>query len=612
MKSRILSDARVATTIVSLLSFLIAACERPPQDDPAARAATAEEAVKFVAQVEANELNFAEESNRIQWVNANFITDDTQWLLAQDSAKAQARGLQLARQSARFDGLELDYDTQRKLRFLRQDFVLPPPSSEPLNAELARLRTELPGEYSSFKYCRSEGDCLTFDDMNLIMGNSRNPEELKEIWTEWRKVSYGFTQRYARIVELGNQGSREMGYADIGAVWRLGYDMPAEEFSAELDRLIGQMRPLYEALHCHVRAKLNQAYGDAVVPATGPIPAHVLGNMWAQTWENIYPLMGLEQSQSTFNLTKIIADRGMSEKDMTRTAEAFFVSLGMDPLPETFWKYSLFTRPQDREVDCYASAWHIDAQQDVRLKMCIQRNEEDFNVLHHELGHNYYQLAYSGQDFLYRNSANDGFHEAVGDTLGLSVTPVYLEKLGFIDKAPETNDDVPALLKSALEKVALLPWTYLVDQWRWRVFSGEIKPEDYNKAWWELRLKYQGLVPPTDRPGEAFDAAAKYHVTTFVPYTRYFLAQVLQFQFHRSLCQAAGYDGPLNRCSIYGSEEAGKRLSAMMAMGRSRPWQEALEALTGAREMDATAILDYYAPLQAWLNEQNEGRTCGW
>jgi peptidyl-dipeptidase A len=297
---------------------------------------------------------------------------------------------------------------------------------------------------------------------------------------------------------------------------------------------------------------------------------------------------------------------------MTRTAEAFFVSLGMDPLPETFWKYSLFTRPQDREVDCYASAWHIDAQQDVRLKMCVQRNEEDFNVLHHELGHNYYQLAYSGQDFLYRNSANDGFHEAVGDTLGLSVTPVYLERLGFIDKAPETTDDVPALLKSALEKVALLPWTYLVDQWRWRVFSGEIKPEDYNKAWWELRLKYQGLVPPADRPAEAFDAAAKYHVTNFVPYTRYFLAQVLQFQFHRSLCQAAGYEGPLNRCSIYGSEEAGRRLSAMMAMGRSRPWQEALEALTGAREMDATAILDYYAPLQAWLNEQNKGRTCGW
>jgi len=612
MTSRHLSPGNIAIASLLAMSVLISACDQAALAESAKQAPTAEDAVRFIAQVEADELKFAEESNRIQWVNANFITDDTQWLLARDSAKAQARGLELARQSARFDGLDLDYDTQRKLRFLRQDFVLPPPSSEPLNAELARLRTELPGEYSSFKYCRSEDECLTFDDMNLIMGSSRDPEELKEIWTAWRKVSFGFTDRYARIVELGNQGSSEMGYADIGAVWRLGYDMPAEEFAGELDRLIGQMRPLYEALHCHVRAKLNQAYGDEVVPPSGPIPAHVLGNMWAQTWENVYPLMGLEQSQATFDLTRIIADRGMTEKDMTRTAEAFFVSLGMDPLPETFWKYSLFTRPQDREVDCYASAWHIDAQQDVRLKMCVQRNEEDFNVLHHELGHNYYQLAYSGQDFLYRNSANDGFHEAVGDTLGLSVTPVYLQRLGFIDKAPETTDDVPALLKSALEKVALLPWTYLVDQWRWRVFSGEIKPEDYNKAWWELRLKYQGLVPPAERPAGAFDAAAKYHVTNFVPYTRYFLAQVLQFQFHRSLCQAAGYEGPLNRCSIYGSEEAGRRLSAMMAMGRSRPWQEALEALTGAREMDATAILDYYAPLQAWLNEQNKGRTCGW
>ncbi len=604
-----------------LVALLLSGCAPQGNDDAEGSVADATptgdtpakpSAGEFITAVEEESLETGTEIARLAWINNTYITDDSQILLAKASERAQARSLEWAREAATYDGLDHDYDTARKLRFLKQGFVLPPPADPEFNAELATLRTELPNEYSAFKYCRSDDECLDFEAMNIIMGESREPEELLEIWTEWREVSPSYRDRYARIIELANIGANGLGFDNAGDMWRLGYDMPPEKFAAELDGLIGQMAPLYESLHCHVRAELNEHYGDDVVPAEGPIPAHVLGNMWAQTWSNVYPLMGVEEGEAAYDLTEIIQERSMAELDMTKTAEQFFVSLGFDPLPKTFWERSMFVRPEDRDVVCYASAWHIDAADDVRLKMCIQKNAEDFDTLHHELGHNYYQLAYNDQDYMYQGGANDGFHEAVGDTLALSVGPTYLKELGFIEEVPDSSSDIPLLLRSALDKIALLPWTYLVDQWRWRVFSGEITPEDYNKAWWDMRLKYQGLIPPVERTEESFDPGAKFHVPSNVPYTRYFLAAVLQFQFHRALCEAAGYEGPLNRCSIYGSKAAGEKLQAMLAMGASRPWQDALEALTGSREMDATAILDYYAPLQEWLNVQNEGRNCGW
>jgi peptidyl-dipeptidase A len=572
---------------------------------------TAEEARAFIADVEAKADAMNTENSRLAWVQATYIMPDTEALLAKASERANAQQLEWARQAARFDGLELDYDTARKLRFLKQGFVLPPPSDPAKNAELAQLTTAIAADYSKYKYHRGDKD-LSFEDMAAIMADSRDPKELLEIWTAWRDVAPPLRDRYTRIIELANDGAHELGFKDAGELWRIGYDMPPEEFTADLDRLLGQVKPLYQSLHCYVRAKLNQYYGDAVVPPTGPIPAQMLGNMWAQSWGNVYPLMGIKESKQGYDLTQIIEKRKMTEQDMVRTAEQFFVSLGFEHLPQTFWERSLFVRPADRDVDCYASAWHIDTRSDVRLKMCIQRTADDFRVLHHELGHNYYQLAYRNQDFMYRTGANDGFHEAVGDTLALSVGPTYLKQIGFIDQVPASDSDIPQLLQSALDRVAILPWTYLIDQWRWRVFSGDIKPDQYNTAWWELRERYQGVAPPTARGEEYFDPGAKFHVPNFVPYTRYFLAAVLQFQFHRALCEAAGYTGPLNRCSIYDNKEAGKRLGEMLAMGASRPWQDALEKITGSREMDASAILDFYAPLQTWLDEQNQGRQCGW
>ncbi|MBI4424427.1 MAG: M2 family metallopeptidase, partial [Elusimicrobia bacterium] len=445
-----------------------------------------------------------------------------------------------------------------------------------------------------------------------VLRDSRDPAELLDVWRGWRTVSPPMKARYARLVELSNKGARELGFADTGALWRGGYDMPAADFTAELDRLWTQLKPFYQSLHAYVRARLIEKYGAAAVGDDGTIPAHLLGNMWAQSWDNIFPLVAPPGKAQSYDLTKLLEARKFDEKEMTRTGERFFTSLGLAPLPATFWERSLFTKPKDREVVCHASAWDVESSQDLRIKMCIKITADDFITIHHELGHNFYQRAYGGQPYLLRGSANDGFHEALGDTVALSVTPEYLKQIGLLEQVPGPEGDTNLLMKMALERLAFLPFGLMVDQWRWKVFAGEVTPAGYNKAWWDLARQYQGVRPPVERSEADFDPGAKYHVAANVPYTRYFLAHVLEFQFYRALCKQAGYTGPLHRCSFYGDKKAGESLDKMMALGASRPWPDALEALTGSRRMDATAMTEYFAPLKAWLDDQNKGRTIGW
>jgi peptidyl-dipeptidase A len=494
---------------------------------------------------------------------------------------------------------------------LKLSLTLPVPADPEESAELARLATSMNGRYGRGRSCGEDGECRSLGELSDVLATSRDPEELLAAWRGWRTISPPMRAEFKRYAELVNKAARELGFADFGAFWRSKYDMDPDDFAAELDRLWEQVAPLYEAIHCHVRAQLVERYGPEVVDPRGPIPAHLLGNMWAQSWANVYDLMGIED-QGAYDLTELLRAQGVDEKGIVRYGERFFTSLGFEPLPDTFWTRSQFTKPRDRDVVCHASAWDIDWADDLRIKMCIKIDAEDFNTVHHELGHNFYQRAYNHLSPLYRDSANGGFHEALGDTVALSVTPKYLVDLGFLDSEPDASADLGLLMRLALDKVAFLPFGLLVDQWRWKVFSGEVASESYNASWWELRRKYQGVVPPVARAETDFDPGAKYHVAANVSYTRYFLAHVLQFQLHRSLCATAGYEGPLHRCSIYGNEAAGKKVRDMLAMGKSRPWPDALEAVTGQRQMDASAILDYFAPLKAWLDEQNAGRTCGW
>jgi peptidyl-dipeptidase A len=497
---------------------------------------------------------------------------------------------------------------------LKRSLELVTPAEPGEAAELTRLGTSLEGTYARGRWCpdASKPDaCRDIGDITRLMATSRSEPELRAAWEGWHAVAIPMRRDYQRFVELANVGAKELGFADTGAMWRLKYDMPAEDFTREVDRLWAQVRPLYVSLHAYMRMKLREKYGD-VVPADGPIPAHLLGNIWAQDWSNVLDLAWSGETGPGYSLTDILQRRRTSPTEMVKIGERFYTSLGFAPLPQTFWERSLFTKPADRDVVCHASAWDVDSKDDLRIKMCIEATAEDFLTIHHELGHNFYQRAYAQQLPLFRDSANQAFHEAIGDTIALSVTPEYLVKIGLLDRAPDASRDLGLLMSKALEKIAFLPFGLVVDQWRWQVFSGAISPADYNKAWWDLRLRYEGLQPPSPRGEAFFDPGAKYHVPANYSYTRYFLAAILQFQFHRELSKIAGCTAPIHRCSIYGSQEAGRRLDAMLRMGQSKPWPDALEALTGSRRMDASAMVDYFAPLKTWLDAQIKGQPVGW
>lgn len=574
---------------------------------------TVEDAAAFLENAEAR---LAEDWNyvaRIFWVQSNFITDDTNWLAARAGAASTELAVELANEAARYAHLDLPADMERKLNILRNGITLPAPSVDGAATELAEITTQLGSMYSTGTY-DVDGEPADLEVLSDIIETSRDPEILQDVWQGWRTNSVDMAPLYARMVEIANDGANELGFDNLADMWLSNYDMPPDEMEAEVERLWSQVEPLYEQLHCHVRAGLNDEYGEAVQPATGPIRADLLGNMWAQQWSNIYDLVAPEgAADDGLNVTALLEAQGYTAEDMVRTGEAFFSSLGFDPLPETFWDRSLITQPRDRTVVCHASAWDIDAEDDIRIKMCTQVNGEDFQTVHHELGHNYYQRAYSTQDFIFRNGAHDGFHEAIGDFVGLSITPEYLQAIGLIDEVPSADADLGILMRQALDKIAFLPFGLMMDQWRWGVLRGDTTPAEYNSSWWELRTRYQGIVPPGGtRPGDAFDPGAKYHIPNNTPYLRYFLSFIMQFQFHQAACEMAGWEGPLHRCSIYGNEEVGRRFNAMMEMGQSQPWPDALEAFTGTREMDGSAIIAYFAPLMEYLEEQNADRQCGW
>jgi len=575
-------------------------------------APTAAEAQEFMNKAEARLADLSVKVQRASWVQENFITDDTQAIAADAIDEITAVATDLVEQAKRYDGLTLSPELARKFLLLKLSLTAPAPKDAALRREMTEIGVSLDADYGKGKYCPTKDDCLDITAIEKIMATSRDPEKLKEVWAGWHAIGPPMRQRYTRFVDLSNQGAREIGFKDTGALWRAGYDMTPEEFSADLERLWNQVKPLYLSLHTYVRWKLAEKYGPGVVPPSGPIPAHLLGNPWAQEWGNIYDLLGVQEDKGGVNVTELLKKKNLDPKGMVKYGEGFFTSMGFPPLPKTFWERSLFTKPADRDVVCHASAWDVDNFDDLRVKMCIQVRGTDFVTIHHELGHNFYQRAYKDQPYLFKNGANDGFHEAIGDAIALAITPEYLHKVGLLENVPQESNDIPELLKQALDRVAFLPFGLMIDQWRWKVFSGEIKPADYNKAWWELRLKYQGVAPPVARSEADFDPGAKYHVAANVPYTRYFLAHILEFQFYQALCRESGYKGPLNRCTFYGSKEAGAKFNKMLAMGQSKPWPDALEVLTGERQVDAGAILEYFAPLQKWLDEQNKGKKVGW
>jgi peptidyl-dipeptidase A len=601
--------------LIGCLAFaFIAACsEQAPEESAAVEAAPTETPEEFIARVndELKELN--RERGAAGWVRSTYITQDTAILDSLANERYAKWHSETVEQALAYDDMDLDPQTRRAIDLLKLGTSLPAPKDAAKRRELTQLATEMEGIYGAGKYCRSDNDCVPGAELEALMQTVRDYDELLELWTGWREIAKPMREKYRRYVDLANEGAGALGYDNLGEMWRAGFDMSPDEFRAETNRLWDQVKPLYDELHCHVRAQLGDTYGSDKVPQDGPIPAHILGNMWAQEWSALYDLLEPYPGVSDLDVDSTLKTKNYSPQEMVRSAENFYVSLGMPRLPDTFWERSQFTKPQDREVVCHASAWGLDGGNDLRIKMCIKQTYEELRVIYHELGHNYYQRAYKDQTPIFQDGAHGGFHEAIGDTVVLSMTPGYLAEVGLIGAA-EQNDQavINRQMQMALDSIAFLPFGKLIDEWRWAVFAGEVAPEDYNKSWWEMRTRYQGIAPAVERTEANFDPGAKYHVPGNVSYTRYFLARILQFQFHRSLCELAGHEGDLHACSIFNNKEAGEKFYAMLEAGQSAPWQDTLEKLTGTREMDASAIIDYFAPLMAYLKEQNEGRTCGW
>jgi peptidyl-dipeptidase A len=596
-----------------------------------ASAQTVAEAETFIADAEAKMLAFSNKSQKIFWVLETNLTEDTEAMAAEAGAEGTKLSVDLALAAAKYDKVVgLSAESKRKLVMLRSGITLPAPTTKGAADRLATLATGLGSSYGKGKGTL-KGKEMSGSDIEAEMGTNRNPEELKEMWVSWHdNVGAPMRKDYSEVVAIANQGAKELGYANTGDLWRSNYDMTPAEFAAATDKLWLEVKPLYDELHTYVRTKLNAKYGDKVQPKTGPIRADLLGNMWAQEWGDIYPLVAPEGAGDIgYDIGELLkakgytptdinendpAKRGKSEIEMVKIGEGFFSSLGFAPLPESFYKRSQFIKPRDREVQCHASAWDLDNKDDLRIKMCIKVNSGDFVTIHHELGHNYYQRAYNKNSYLYLNGANDGFHEAIGDAVALSITPDYLVKIDLLDpaKVPGADKDLGLLLRQAMDKVAFLPFGLLMDKWRWGVYDGSIPASGYNKGWNDLRLKYQGIVPPVARGEDKFDAGAKYHIPNNVPYMRYFLARILQFQFYKSACDTAGWKGPLHRCSFYDNKAVGTKLNAMLEMGASKPWPDALQAFTGTREMSGKAMIEYFKPLMDWLKKQNKGAKKGW
>ncbi len=577
---------------------------------------TAADADAFLARAEMEKLELYNYAGQVGWVKATYITPDTNALAAKVGAEFSELEVRLANEAAKYASIPgLSVDTKRKLDLLRGAIVLPAPTTAGAAVEMNNIATKLDSAYGEGKGTL-RGVAKPGTDLEAEMGTNRNPDELKEMWVSWHdNVGKPMREDYRREMEIANAGARELGFADVGALWRGQYDMSADDFAKLTDKLWSQVKPLYDQLHCYTRTKLSEKYGATVQPANGPIRADLLGNMWAQEWGDIYDIVAPKGvGDIGYDIGDLLKSKQKSELDMVRMGEGFFSSLGFAKLPDTFWARSQFLKPQDREVVCHASAWDVDSVDDLRIKMCIKINSGDFVTIHHELGHNYYQRAYNKQPFLYQNGANDGFHEAIGDAIALSITPEYLVQVGLLDrtKVPNADKDLGLLLRQAMDKVAFLPFGLLVDKWRWGVFDGSIPANGYNKGWTDLRLKYQGITPPVPRSEANFDPGAKYHIPGNTPYARYFLARILQFQFYKAACDMSGWKGPLHRCSFYGNKEVGTRLNAMLAMGASKPWPDALQAFTGKRDVDGTAMIAYFKPLMTWLAKQNKGKTCGW
>lgn len=561
------------------------------------------------------------ETYTASWDYVTNLTDCHQKKEVEASLKTAAFSKRSAMRAREFDDVIESFpeDVQRLLGFISDIGVAA------LDNDTVQEYNEILGEmnkiYSSTPVCRPDdpSDCLHLEPgLGQIMATSTDWDELVWAWKGFRDaVGIPNKPLFARYVDIANQGARANGYGDLGDSWRSAY---SEDLEDQVYELYNTILPLYKQLHAYVRRKLNGVHGSEHVPLIGHIPANVLGDMWGRFWTNIYPHVVPYPDLPNIDVSDEMVRQNYTVDRMARMADEFFSSMGLFPANDAFWENSMLERPDDgRDVVCHASAWDFYNRVDFRIKMCTEINMEYFLTLHHELGHIQYDMNYKHQPVSFRDGANIAFQEAIGEVMSQSVaTPKHLKEVGLFDGEDDPIEvektDINFLLKMALPTIGTLPFSLALEQWRWDVFSGKTNVNAGTERWWQLKNDLIGVKAPVERTEEDFEAGAMYHIIVTYPFIGYYIRTIIQFQFYQSLCQAANHTGPLHKCDFYRSTEAGEKLAAMLSMGRSKPWPEAMEALTGQREMKADAILEYFQPLMEWLEKTNEenGDVIGW
>ncbi|XP_071562887.1 angiotensin-converting enzyme-like [Temnothorax nylanderi] len=563
---------------------------------------------------------YAEWSNKqsiTSWNYASNMTDENLAEKLRVSAEAANASKQIAQEVNAFPWRELD-DESIKRQFKKLGILGTAALPEDSYKEFEMTISKMENIYSTAKICdykdKNKCDLALEPEITEKLMCSRDPEELKHIWIEWRKASGEKVKSlFPQYVELANTAARLNNFSDYAEYWMKDYE--AADFPEQIENQWQQLKPLYLQLHAYVRRELRKKYGEDIVSEDGPIPAHLLGNTWAQTWSNIADFTMPFPGKQLPDVTATLVEQGYNATSMFRLAENFFTSINLSAMPDTFWEKSILTKQKDVDMICHASAWDFYDGKDFRIKQCTRVNMEDLLTAHHEMGHVEYYLQYKNQPTVFKEGANPGFHEAVGDVISLSVsTPSHLKK---IDLLKDDSTDQEALLNhlyvKSLDKIAFLPFAYMMDRWRWNVFQGKVTPDNYNCNWWSLAEEYQGIEPPVDRTEEDFDPGSKYHIIADVEYIRYYVSFVIQFQFHKALCTKAKEYDPnnpdtklLSQCDIYGNKDAGNLLKSMLELGSSKPWPDAMEKISGQRQMDAAGLLEYFKPLTDWLIKENK------
>lgn len=546
--------------------------------------------------------------------NWNLYTDLTEENQQKSAESAANLGLfirEMKDEVASFDLSALSTETRMQL-----ELILSFSGSGLSGNKLGRLRllgNQMTERYSTGKVCKGDDsdDCLPFDpDLETLMATSRNCSVLYWAWYGWRESVANQQARddFAEYVSLLNEGSRTQGWADTGDKWRQTLYM-RDDLKEETARLYAEIKPLFLSLHAYVRRKLYEYYGSDYVNLNGPIPSHLLGNMHPRAWTNIMDIVTPYPSKKRIDVTELIKAKNYTGLAMAKLADDFFKSLGMIPVNPRFFRDSMFEKPDDgRQVVCYPVAFDFYNKEDFRIKMCTDPSFEDFIILHHEMGHIQYFMQYKDLPLVFRNSPNPGFHEGIGDTIVLStVTNKHLHTIGLLEELPEEDNEtsINFLMQMALDNVAFMPFGYLIDLYRWKVFDGSIPPEKLNEEWWRMRRDLEGLIPPVSRNENNLDAVSYFHIAYDVPHIRYFVSRILTFQFHEALCNESGHTGPLHECDIYGSKAAGDLFSEFLSQGAKYPWDDTLEIITGQRVMSASSFLKYFQPLNDWLVKQN-------